>query len=244
MLAARARRAFHDYLPVADLSPDPTGRVYRVLHYGPHLDVFVLDMRTFKDPNTTNRETDDDGGVLGRRQTRWLLGELERSRATWKVIAADLPLGLVVPDGVEAQEGVAQGDPGLPLGRERDLAEVLTGLRRLGIRNHVWLTADVHYTAAHHYSPDRAAFQDFDPFWEFVSGPLNAGGFGPNALDVTFGPRAEFVAAPPAPNTSPAEGFQFFGEVEIDAASRELSVTLRDVDGAALYTRTLTPQQR
>jgi phosphodiesterase/alkaline phosphatase D-like protein len=34
----------------------------------------------------------------------------------------------------------------------------------------VWLTADVHYTAAHHYDPGRARFQDFDPFWEFVSG--------------------------------------------------------------------------
>ena len=53
----------------------------------------------------------------------------------------------------------------------------------------VWLTADVHYTAAHRYDPNRAQFQDFAPFWEFVSGPLNAGTFGPNELDATFGPR-------------------------------------------------------
>ncbi len=244
VLAARARRAFHDYVPVADISPDPDGRVYRVIHYGPHLDLFVLDMRTHKDPNTTDREPARDGGVLGRRQTRWLLDELGRSRATWKVIAADLPLGLVVPDGTTAQEGVAQGDAGRPLGRELDIADVLSGLKRLGIRNHVWLTADVHYTAAHHYSPDRAAYQDFDPFWEFVSGPLNAGAFGPNALDGTFGPVADFVAAPPAANASPAEGFQFFGEVEIDAASRDLTVTLRDVDGAGIYSRTLIAHRR
>ncbi|WP_278259396.1 alkaline phosphatase D family protein [Nocardioides convexus] len=95
------------------------------------------------------------------------------------MIANDLPLGLVVPDG-PLQEGLAQGDDGAPLGREGDIAQVLTALSRAGIRNHVWLTADVHYTAAHHYSPDRAAYQDFDPFWEFVSGPLNAGAFGPN----------------------------------------------------------------
>jgi alkaline phosphatase D len=244
VLARRARRAFHDYVPVASLSPDPDGRLYRVIHYGPLLDVFVLDMRTHKDPNTDNREPDADGGVLGRRQTRWLLDELSRSRATWKMLAADLPIGLIVPDGAGAQEGVAQGDPGAPLGRELDIAEVLSGIRRLGIRNHVWLTADVHYTAAHHYSPDRASYQDFDPFWEFVSGPLNAGGFGPNQLDGTFGPRAEFVAAPPAANTSPADGFQFFGEVEISAATRQLTVTLRDVDGAGIYTRTLDPEPR
>ena len=70
---ARAHRAFHDYVPVAAISPDPDGRVYRVIHYGPMLDLFVLDMRTFKDANTADRETTADGGLLGERQTRWLL---------------------------------------------------------------------------------------------------------------------------------------------------------------------------
>lgn len=106
------------------------------------------------------------------------------------------------------------------------------------------LDMDVHYTAAHHSSPDRAAYQDFDPFWEFVSGPLNAGAFGPNALDTTFGPRAEFVAAPPRANTSPAEGFQFFGEVEIDGDTAALTVTRHDVEGGALFTKTLLPHRR
>jgi alkaline phosphatase D len=243
VLAARGRQAFHEYVPVAPISPDRDGRVYRVLHLGPLLDVFVLDMRTHKDPNTADQETVRDGGVLGERQTRWLIHELEQSNATWKVIANDLPIGLVVPDGTE-QEGLAQGDPGAPLGRELDIAPVLTALQRAGIRNHVWLTADVHYTAAHHYSPDRAAYQDFDPFWEFVSGPLNAGAFGPNALDATFGPRAEFVSAPPHANTSPAEGWQFFGEVEIDGETAALTVTLRDVEGAALFSKTLQPHRR
>ena len=245
VLAARAHRAFHEYVPVADISPDPDGRVYRVIHHGPLLDLFVLDMRTHKDPNTANGESGpDDGGVLGERQTRWLIEELRRSKATWKVIANDLPLGLVVPDGTTAQEGLAQGDPGRPLGRERDIARVLTALQDAGIRNHVWLTADVHYTAAHHYSPDRAAYQRFDPFWEFVSGPLNAGAFGPNALDGTFGPQAEFVAAAPHANTGPGEGAQFFGEVQIDGPSRELTVTLRDVDGKGLFTKALAPHRR
>lgn len=243
-LARRARQAFHEFVPVAKISPDPEGRLYRVINYGPLLDLFVLDMRTHKDKNTDGTETVPDGGLLGERQTRWLIRELKKSKATWKVIANDLPVGLIVPDGTSAQEGVGQGDPGAPRGRELDLAPVLSALKHAGIRNHVWLTADVHYTAAHHYSPDRAAFQDFDPFWEFVSGPLNAGAFGPNVLDPTFGPKAEFVAAPPAPNTSPAEGFQFFGEVSIDGKTRELTVDLRDIDGRSLYSKTLTPEPR
>ncbi|SUB58029.1 alkaline phosphatase [Mycolicibacterium smegmatis] len=64
------------------------------------------------------------------------------------------------------------------------------------MRNIVYLTADVHYTAAISYHPDRAAFGDFTPFWEFVSGPLNAGAFPQSPLDGTFGPRYEFVHAP------------------------------------------------
>ncbi|UDY24814.1 alkaline phosphatase D family protein [Nocardioides sp. Kera G14] len=242
-LAARARRAFHEYIPVGDASPDSLGRVYRKLSYGPLMDLFILDMRTYKDPNTTDVETVDDGGILGREQTEWFLREIKRSTATWKVIANDLPLGLVVPDGTH-QESISQGDGGAPLGREIALGKLLTELKRAGIRNHVWLTADVHYTAAHHYSPDRATYQDFDEFWEFVSGPLNAGAFGPNALDATFGPEAVFVAAPPRASASPLEGYQFFGQVDIDARSQQLTVTLKDVDGKALFTKTLDPARR
>ena len=246
-LVANARQAFHEYLPISRTSPDRLGRVYRKLSYGPLLDLFVLDMRSHKDPNTTDLETVDDGGILGPEQTDWLITELKRSRATWKVIANDLPLGLVVPDGLEGrpnQESISNGDPGAPRGRELELARVLTELQRAGVRNHVWLTADVHYTAAHHYHPERAAYQDFDPFWEFVSGPLNAGGFGPNSLDATFGPEAVFVAAPPRPGVSPLEGFQYFGQVDIDPDTEQLTVALKDIDGKALFTQVLDPAAR
>ncbi|UGQ12955.1 alkaline phosphatase D family protein [Yinghuangia sp. ASG 101] len=235
VLAARAAQAFREWQPLGD------DRIYRKLSYGRHLDVFVLDMRTHKDRNDENRYADPKRGLLGTRQRRWLIEALSRSRATWKVIAADLPLGLIVPDGATAQEGVAQGDNGAPLGRELEFAEVLSTARRRGVHGIVFLTADVHYTAAHHYDPSRAAFQDFDPFWEFVSGPLNAGAFGPNTLDGTFGPRAEFVHAPPRANTSPMEGFQHFGEVAIDGPSGELTVRLRDAASAVLWSTTLRP---
>ncbi|MGB2571830.1 alkaline phosphatase D family protein [Micromonospora citrea] len=234
VLAARARQAFGEWLPVpAD------GPLYRRLSYGPLLDVFVLDMRTYKDPNDGNTYADPSRGLLGRDQREWLVRELTRSRATWKVIAADLPIGLVVPDGPAAQEGVAQGDPGAPAGRELEFAEVLRATHRAGVTGIVFLTADVHYTAAHHYDPARAAVGDFTPFWEFVSGPAHAGAFGPNRLDGTFGPQAVFVHAPPRANTSPAEGFQHFGEVAIDAASGAFTVHLRDRDGRSLWTTTL-----
>jgi alkaline phosphatase D len=240
VLAARAHQAYHEWVPI----PSASGPVYRKLSYGPLLDVFVLDMRSFKDANDSDTYTDPQRGMLGTEQREWLVNGLRRSRATWKIIANDLPLGLIVPDGPGIQEGVAQGDNGEPLGRELEFATILRDAYRHGVSGIVFLTADVHYTAAHHYDPARAAVQDFAPFWEFVSGPAHAGAFGPNVLDGTFGPRAVFVHAPPVANTSPADGYQHFGEVNIDGHSGALTVDLRDREGVSLWSTTLAAPRR
>ncbi|WP_260610175.1 alkaline phosphatase [Streptomyces sp. WAC06614] len=242
VLAARARQAFSEYFPVTDLRGGRTeGRMYRVHHYGPLLDVFVLDMRTYRNANSPGRQSDDPVGILGAEQLGWLKRELCRSRATWKVIAADMPLGIVVPDGSANFEAVAQGDPGAPLGRELQIAELLRHIKHQRITGTLWLTADVHYTAAHHYDPERAAFKDFAPFWEFVSGPVGAGGFPHGALDATFGPQREFVQSAPVANMSPAENPPYYGEVDIDGDSGELTVRLRREGGGVLFSKTLQP---
>ncbi|NEB82503.1 alkaline phosphatase [Streptomyces sp. SID14478] len=255
VLAARSLRAFSEYFPVSTLPPGDVrpegaasgassragGRVYRVLRQGPLLDVFVLDMRTYRNANSPGRQADDTTGILGAEQLSWLKRELSRSRATWKVIASDMPLGLVVSDGAVDFEAVAQGDPGAPLGRELQIAELLRHIKHQKITGTLWLTADVHYTSAQHYEPSGAAFQDFAPFWEFVSGPLAAGGFQAAKLDGTFGPRQVFLKAPTRANTSPAETPPYFGEVEIDGHSGELTVRLRQEGGDVLFARTLQP---
>jgi alkaline phosphatase D len=82
-------------------------------------------------------------------------------------------------------------------------------------------------------------FQDFAPFWEFVSGPLHAGSFPQNRLDNTFGPQVVYAKAPDAPNLPPSDGFQFFGHVAIDGATQAMTVMLRDVDDRALWSTTL-----
>jgi alkaline phosphatase D len=173
---------------------------------------------------------------------RWLEDGLASSRATWKVVASDMPLGLVVPDG-ERFEAVANGDPGPPLGRELEVAHLLRHIQTRRVRNVVWLTADVHYAAAHHYHPERAAFRGFDPFWEFVAGPLHAGTFLPPPLDPTFGPRAEFVSVPPdmKPNRPPSDGLQFFGRGAIAPGSEVLTVGLHDREGRLVYSVDLVP---
>ncbi|WP_339505049.1 alkaline phosphatase D family protein [Pseudomonas sp. RL_105y_Pfl2_101] len=243
-LVGRARQAWLEYAPMRLQKADGGGRIYRKLGYGPLLDVFVLDMRSYREANDANLGAAKP--FLGREQLNWLKRELKQSRAQWKVIAADMPIGLGVPDGevspgVPRWEAVANGDPGAAQGREMEIAELFGHLRKHQVRNYVWLTADVHYCAAHHYHPEHAAFQDFEPFWEFVAGPLNAGSFGPNALDKTFGPQVVFQKAPLAQNTSPFAGYQFFGEVNIDGPSGEMSVVLRDLEGVAVFEKKLQP---
>ncbi|MFD3659079.1 alkaline phosphatase D family protein [Streptomyces sp. NPDC058659] len=243
VLAARALRAFGEYTPVSTLhGRGSEGRMHRVVRYGPLLDVFVLDMRSYRNANSPGRQADDTTGILGAEQLAWLKRELAASTAVWKVLAADMPLGLVVPDGSANFEAIAQGDPGAPLGRELQIAELLRFVKHRRITGTVWLTADVHYTSAQHYAPERAAFQDFAPFWEFVSGPLAAGGFPANALDATFGPERVFVRAPERANLSPMESPQYFGEVDIDGHSGELTVRLRAEGGSVLFSKTLEAQ--
>ena len=107
----------------------------------------------------------------------------------------------------------------------------------------VWLTADVHYCAAHHYAPERAAFTDFDPFWEFVAGPINAGSFGPNALDGTFGPEQVFFKAGAYANESPRSGeSQYFGHVDL-GEDDVFTVSLRNANGTVLWSKALQPQR-
>jgi alkaline phosphatase D len=86
-----------------------------------------------------------------------------------------------------------------------------------------------------------ARFRDFAPFWEFVSGPLNAGTFGPGVLDNTFGPRVVFQKAPPPgqSNLPPTAGLQFFGQADIDHRSKDMVVALKDLNGTTLFSRRL-----
>lgn len=78
------------------------------------------------------------------------------------------------------------------LGRENELTEILKTIKDEKIKNVVSLTSDVHFTAAISYNPKDAVFKEFDPFMEFVIGPIHAGSFGPGELDGTFGPTYDF----------------------------------------------------
>lgn len=244
VLSVRAKQAFLEYMPIRYNRRDPK-RIYRSFNYGPSLEIFMLDERSYRGPNSPNNQTvpSDETAFLGNRQIGWLKEQLLYSKATWKVIASDMPIGLIVPDGPVNFENFANGD-GPPLGRELEVANLLRFIKQKNIRNVIWITADVHYAAAHYYDPNKAQFTDFKPFWEFVAGPLNAGTFGPNKLDDTFGPQVVFNSIPAdlKPNRPPSDGYQFFGTVKIDGTSKVLTVTLRNIEGKILYSVDLPPE--
>ncbi|MGR8952642.1 MAG: alkaline phosphatase D family protein [Gammaproteobacteria bacterium] len=246
-LVAHGRKAALEYAPMRLNKADSAGRIYRKLSYGPLLDIFVLDMRSHRRGNSHNRQAEpgNETAFLGREQLGWLKAGLKRSTAVWKMIAADMPLGLQSRDGTDRLgrpqfESYANGD-GPVHGREFELAELLAFMKQEGIVNTVWLTADVHYAAAHFYDPAKAQFKDFEPFWEFVAGPLNAGSFGPHELDDTFGPQVVFQKASTVPNLSPFFGMQSFGRIDIDGGSRKMTVTLNDIEGSTLFAQELIP---
>jgi alkaline phosphatase D len=248
VLAERARRAMFEYTPVRPDRADP-GRVYRSFRRGPSLEVFMLDERTYRGPNSENRQPDPgpETAFLGPAQLAWLKSGLAGSTATWKLLVSDMPLGLVVGDGLKhgvlMEEAWANGS-GPPLGRELELWDLLRFIKQRRIRNVVVVTADVHYAAAHYYDPKHAAVSDFDPFWEFVAGPLHASTYGPNKLDPTFGPQVRYQSPPSGKRLrSPADGGQYFGTMRIDGKTEVLTAALYDLEGKKLYSVDLPPQR-
>ena len=246
VLVARARRAFLDYQPMRYDADDPE-RINRARSLGPLADLVMWDMRSARGPNSANRQpvASRETALLGPGQLAWVKAQLRAARGLWKVIVTGVPLGLVVTDYPlrDVHEGVANGEPGAPLGRELEIAELLAFVKRERIRNVVFLTGDVHYATALHYDPARARFTDFDPFWEFVAGPIHAGTFGPNATDPTFGPEVRFLGLPRdlAPNRPPSDGFQFFGTFGVSARDGLATVALHNLAGDVIYRVELPP---
>jgi alkaline phosphatase D len=242
-LARSARQAFIEHMPLrVGSAREP--RIFRRIDYGPLVEVFALDLRSYRAANSGNRQTTPGRAtaLAGERQIEWLEQALVTSSAVWKVISSDLPIGLVIRDGESAFESFGNGD-GPPLGRELELVRLFRFIQRRNIRNVVWVTADVHYAAAHHYDPARARFREFLPFWEFVAGPLHAATGARIPLDQTFGPEVRFVAVPeplPALN-GPASGLQFFGTVRVDGRTSLLTVRLHNLAGDVIYSVDVEP---
>jgi alkaline phosphatase D len=225
-LLETGRRAFLDYFPILPPAEEP-GRLYRKFSWGSLLDVFILDTRQYRSANT-----DLDGPrktMLGAAQKRWLIDGVTGSKAVWKVVVSSVSLS--VPTGGKAHDSWSNANIlGFPeenatgFAWERDA--ILRAFRDRGVKNLIFLTADVHHAELirHHPMPGWS-------FHEFIAGPLSASLGRPRPLDMGLNPRTLFA-------TGEVENF---GEVAIDTAG--LTVRIIDIDGQVRFTHTIGPEQ-
>jgi phosphodiesterase/alkaline phosphatase D-like protein len=88
---ARAHRAYDEWMPVrfsgtADLR-DGT-RLFRHLTFGRLAELSMIDLRTYRDEQTTDPTAIADPGrtITGKRQMRWLIDHLGRNHGHWKLV--------------------------------------------------------------------------------------------------------------------------------------------------------------
>jgi alkaline phosphatase D len=232
------RRAFLDYTPVASAP-----RLYRSFRWGRHLELFVLDTRSFRDANSAQDSAADPKTMLGAEQLEWLKeGLAANADATWKVIVSSVPMS--IPTGFPAtngRDGWANGDQST--GFENELLDILDFMADKGIDKPVWLTTDVHFAEAFSYVPFAAKHPNF-VVHEIATGPLNSGIFPipASANDQTLNPQILFGPAPAATVASwdAAKGSFNFGTLEVDAAGN-LKVQIVNTAGQPRFSLTLSP---
>ena len=127
-----AYRAAFEWLPRMTF-PRERHRIYKKLQFGALADVFLLDERQYR----TGKNDGLPRSMLGGAQLAWLIDELRRSRATWKIV-----VNQVVMAGRQEGEERASGDSWD--GYTEDRARLLGDIERLGIDNVVVLTGDAH----------------------------------------------------------------------------------------------------
>jgi alkaline phosphatase D len=219
-LMAIGRQALLEYWPVRT-PPDEPGRLYRSVRWGRTLELFLLDMRQYRD-----RNSDQDGPnktMLGKAQRDWLLDGLSRSTATWKVIATSVPLSIPKKGPLLApgNDGWARGEDGT--GFQTELRRIVDVLSERRIRNVIWLAADVHFAQINLYDPDRDGATDF---YEFISGPLSSSHVEGILPDQTFNPTTIYKAG----------GLSNFGLLTL--ATQDARVEIRDESGSVRFTHT------
>jgi alkaline phosphatase D len=123
-LAPIGRKAFLDYWPIRRHADEPE-RIYRAFRWGQALELFLLDVRQYRDQKR--------GTMLGQAQKEWLFEQVARSRAIFKFIATAVPMA---DGGRDRWEGYAT-----------ERTEILRYLQQKKITGVVFLSADLHCAA-------------------------------------------------------------------------------------------------
>ena len=199
-------------------------RLYRSVRWGAHLELFILDTRSYRDPRYRRDTADKPKTMLGAEQKAWLLDGLRRSDATWQVIASSVPLSIEGgnekdPQGQTYRDSWAAGNPGNPYGYARELGEIALAIRALPRANVLFLTGDQHFTNLFAYDVDGDGQADFH---EANTGSLRAG-LGSGAVDSTLNPKRLY--------TDEGQVAHTYGVLRIEGDTGNLVLQFQDAAG-------------
>jgi phosphodiesterase/alkaline phosphatase D-like protein len=169
--------------------------------------------------------------MLGAVQKQWLLQALQRSDATWKLIATSVPIQEFFALPYDRWEGYAA-----------ERTEILTFIRSAGIRNVVWLAADTHAILVNDVRLGTSgASTDVLGMKEVVAGPISANTFGAAIADLAGTLALPFFTA--YLTAAPPQGLGMacavldrltYAVIEIDARARRLTITPKDSNGRSV----------
>jgi alkaline phosphatase D len=185
---ARAYQVYYEHMPLrsTSLPMGPNLQLYRRLSFGDLAEVHVLDTRQYRSaraPAGCDLSARLDGycpdaldparTIVGDPQRDWLLDSLGRSRASWNVLANQVPFA---PNNTSADPAIrtfgGEKWDGYPLDRQ----QVLDFLAARKLSNTVVITGDVHQNFVRNVPPDYIDLDATPVATEFIGTSISSGG--------------------------------------------------------------------
>lgn len=192
-------RAFHEYHPIREERYDDTGddrttgrrKLYRARRFGRDAAMFLLDTRSFRDPSIApvgfgmvrrffGDAFEPGRTMLGEAQLQDLMADVlaaEQDGLTWKFV--------LIPDPIQNFGPILGEDRAEGYSYER--TRLLKFIHTNGIRNVVFISADIHCTVTNNllYQEEFGGPQIQTSMWEITTGPVAfAPPFGPVTVAV------------------------------------------------------------
>jgi alkaline phosphatase D len=225
------KRVFFEYWPL-DGPPEEPMRIYRSVSWGPHVDLFILDTRSYRSMHKKDwrQATPQMKHMLGKKQHYWLMDGLSKSSATWKFICTSVPLsyptGWPEPNRT-GYDGWSDGNYEETSGAELEMLTILKLIRGENIKGVIFLSGDVHFPYCLSYDP----FKKGEPlFYEMAATPFHALCLPPpeKGCDMSFNPTVHYAEGEFASDNCN------FGHIAIEEDG-SLTFNIRDIKGKSMF---------
>lgn len=179
---AAAYRAYWEHLPFrrSSMPHGPDMQLYRRLPYGSLIDFNMIDTRQYRADQVENCSGDCEARwdptrtILGDRQEDWLINELSRTPATWKIIGNQSVT--FDADGTEGEGESYASDNWMGYAGARQ--RLYERVADRGVKNMIVITGDAHRSAAADLKLDFGDENSYTVGTEFLGTSISSGGNG------------------------------------------------------------------